>query len=226
MAAARTTQTGVLLALSAAFMWGVSGAVAADLFSEVSPARVAEGRALITTAVLVPVAWWRGLLNPQDGLRWFFLLGVNLALVNVTFYWAIDLLGVGPGATIQFLGPILVLIWMVVAAKIPHRNIPVGGPLDFARGEQAIGVTVDQQRKHHMRRKLGVTRASMIDFEQIHWESIDRFNHKMNQVIFLHPISQIRWQKHRSVAVYIDEFRGHAPSSCINSAIVQSPTDS
>jgi len=117
MAAARTTQTGVLLALSAAFMWGVSGAVAADLFSEVSPARVAEGRALITTAVLVPVAWWRGLLNPQDGLRWFFLLGVNLALVNVTFYWAIDLLGVGPGATIQFLGPILVLIWMVVAER-------------------------------------------------------------------------------------------------------------
>ena len=117
MAAARSTQTGVLLALSAAFMWGVSGAVAADAFSEISPARVAEVRALFTTAVLVPVAWWRGLLDPQGGLRWFFLLGANLALVNVTFYWAIDLLGVGPGATIQFLGPILVLVWMVYAER-------------------------------------------------------------------------------------------------------------
>ena len=115
MTAARSTQTGVLLALSAAFMWGVSGAVAADAFSEVSPARVAEARALITTAVLVPVAWWRGLLDPRGGLGWFFVLGVNLAVVNVTFYWALDLLGVGPGATIQFLGPILVLVWMVLA---------------------------------------------------------------------------------------------------------------
>ena len=114
MTAARSTRTGVLLALSAAFMWGVSGAVAADAFSEVSPARVAETRALITTAVLVPVAWWRGMLNPKGGVGWFFVLGVNLALVNVTFYWALDLLGVGPGATIQFLGPILVLLWMVL----------------------------------------------------------------------------------------------------------------
>ena len=96
-------------------MWGVSGAVAADAFSEVSPARVAETRALITTAVLVPVAWWRGVLNPKGGVGWFFVLGVNLALVNITFYWALDLLGVGPGATIQFLGPILVLLWMVLA---------------------------------------------------------------------------------------------------------------
>ena len=114
MTAARSTRTGVLLALSAAFMWGVSGAVAADAFSEVTPARVAETRALITTAVLVPVAWWRGMLNPKGGVGWFFVLGVNLALVNVTFYWALDLLGVGPGATIQFLGPILVLLWMVL----------------------------------------------------------------------------------------------------------------
>lgn len=114
MATARSTQTGVLLALAAAFMWGVSGAVAADAFSELSPARVAEARALITTAVLVPIAWWRGLLDPKGGLWRFFLLGVNLALVTVTFYWALDLLGVGPGATIQFLAPIIVLVWMVV----------------------------------------------------------------------------------------------------------------
>ena len=109
----RSARTGVLLALSAAFMWGVSGAIAADAFSEVSPARVAEVRALLTTAILVPVAWWRGLLNPRGGLWWFALLGANLAVVNVTFYWALERLGVGPGATIQFLGPIIVLAWMV-----------------------------------------------------------------------------------------------------------------
>lgn len=117
----RNTRTGILLALAAAFMWGVSGAVAADAFAEVPPARVAEARALITTAILVPVAWWRGLLRPQGGVGWFFLLGVNLALVNVTFYWALERLGVGPGATIQFLGPIFVLAWMAVAQRRPVR---------------------------------------------------------------------------------------------------------
>jgi len=122
----RNARTGVLLALSAAFMWGVSGAIAADAFSEVSPARVAEVRALVTTAILVPVAWWRGLLNPQGGLWWFLLLGLNLALVNVTFYWALERLGVGPGATIQFLGPIFVLVWMAVAQGRPVRGVAWG----------------------------------------------------------------------------------------------------
>ena len=46
-------------------------------------------------------------------MPWLIALGINLAAVNVTFYWALDRLGVGPGATIQFLGPILVLAWMV-----------------------------------------------------------------------------------------------------------------
>ena len=83
MTVERNARTGVLLALSAAFMWGVSGAVAADAFSEVSPARVAEVRALVTTAVLVPVAWRRGLLSPPSGLGWFFALGVKIGRAHV-----------------------------------------------------------------------------------------------------------------------------------------------
>lgn len=74
----------------------------------------------------MPVAWWRGLLNPQGGLWWFLLLGLNLALVNVTFYWALERLGVGPGATIQFLGPIFVLVWMAVAQGRPVRGVAWG----------------------------------------------------------------------------------------------------
>ena len=105
---------GIALALTAAFLWGVSGAVAADAFADVSPARVAQARAMMTALILVPYAWWRGMLSPRGMFRWFIPLGINLAVVNVTFYWAIDRLGVGPGATIQFLGPILVLGWMVV----------------------------------------------------------------------------------------------------------------
>ncbi len=100
------------LALAAAFLWGVSGAVAADAFADVSPARVAQVRAFLAAVILMPYAWLRGMLRVPGHAGWLMLLGVNLAAVNVTFYWAIDRLGVGPGATIQFLGPILVLGWM------------------------------------------------------------------------------------------------------------------
>lgn len=118
---ATNQRIGIALALTAAFLWGVSGAVAADAFADVSPARVAQARAMLTAAILLPYAWWRGMLAPQGMVRWFIPLGINLAVVNVTFYWAIDRLGVGPGATIQFLGPILVLGWMVV---VQGRTVP------------------------------------------------------------------------------------------------------
>jgi drug/metabolite transporter (DMT)-like permease len=110
-------RVGIALALSSALLWGVSGAVAADAFSDVSPARVAQARALQATIILMALAGWRGVLRPQGQTRWLMALGVNLAVVNVTFYWALDRLGVGPGATIQFLAPVLVLGWMVVVQK-------------------------------------------------------------------------------------------------------------
>ncbi|GMQ92871.1 MAG: EamA family transporter [Acidimicrobiia bacterium] len=114
---------GVMLALLAATLWGVTGAVAAGVFEVVSPARVAQTRSLVALAVLVPYAAHRGALRLEGGLWRFALLGVNLALVNVTFYWALDALGVGPGATIQFLGPILVLGWMVVVHHTKVRSL-------------------------------------------------------------------------------------------------------
>jgi len=116
----RSTRNGIAFALLAALFWGVSGAIAADAFTHVSPARVAEVRAIVTALVFIPFAYVRGALSPRGGLLGFALLGVNLAIVNVTFYWAIDRLGVGPGATIQFLAPIFVLLWMVVAQ---HRHV-------------------------------------------------------------------------------------------------------
>jgi drug/metabolite transporter (DMT)-like permease len=117
MVESRTQQIGIAFALSAALLWGISGAVAADAFADVSPARVAQTRALLAALVLVPWAGWRRALRPQGNLGWLVAFGVSLAVVNVTFYWALDRLGVGPGATIQFLGPILVLGWMVVVQQ-------------------------------------------------------------------------------------------------------------
>lgn len=113
----RSTRNGIAFALLAALFWGVSGAVAADAFTHMSATRVAEARAIVTTLLFVPFAYFRGGLAPRGGLLGFALLGVNLVIVNVTFYWTIDRLGVGPGATIQFLAPIFVLLWMVAVQR-------------------------------------------------------------------------------------------------------------
>ena len=116
MAFDRTTK-GALLTLAAATMWGVSGAIAGGVFDVVSPARVTQSRALIAVVLLVPYAAHRGVLRLEGGFWKFALLGLNLAVVNVTFFWALEALGVGPGATIQFLAPILVLGWLAVVHK-------------------------------------------------------------------------------------------------------------
>ncbi|MBT8192941.1 MAG: EamA family transporter [Acidimicrobiia bacterium] len=115
----RPATAGVLFALTAAALYGVSGAIAADVFDEVSPARVSQIRAFIAAGVLVPYAWSRGVLNPHGQLRLLALLGLNLALVGLTFYWALDRLGVGPGATMQFLGPFMVLAYMALVQRRP-----------------------------------------------------------------------------------------------------------
>jgi drug/metabolite transporter (DMT)-like permease len=113
----RRSTTGGLLALAAAAMFGVSGAVAGGVFSEIDPARVAQSRSLIAAVLLTAFAVSRGVFRLDGGLAKFVLLGLNLALVNVTFYWAIDRLGVGPGATVQFLAPVLVLVWIAVVRR-------------------------------------------------------------------------------------------------------------
>ena len=115
----RPATAGIFFALAAAALYGVSGAIAADVFDVVSPARVSQIRAFITAVVLVPYAWHRGVLAPQGRLPWLILLGLNLALVGLTFYWALDRLGVGPGATLQFLGPFIVLGWMALVQRRP-----------------------------------------------------------------------------------------------------------
>lgn len=103
---------GLAMAVAAALVFGVSGAVAGGLFEELSPTRVTEARALAITATLLPYVLLTG--APRIGRAWPWLLafGGVLAGVTFTFYWSLDLLGVGPGATVQFVAPVFVLLWM------------------------------------------------------------------------------------------------------------------
>ena len=105
------------LAISAALLFGVSGAIASDALTDISPARAAQSRAMVAVVLLLPFAWYRGKLKQRGPWSLLVLFGASLTAVNVAYYEAVDRIGVGPGMTLQFLAPIMVLVWMRTAEK-------------------------------------------------------------------------------------------------------------
>jgi len=126
---------GDILALSSAVLFGVSGTVAADAFSTFTPMQIAQFRLSVAAAVLGAIAHRRRQTATGGLLPALAVLGMFLASVTVTFYWAIERLGVGPGVTIQFLGPTLVLFWMRFAQG---RLVP---PMAWVAAVAAVGGT-------------------------------------------------------------------------------------
>ncbi|MEX2423726.1 MAG: EamA family transporter [Acidimicrobiia bacterium] len=110
---------GDLLALSSALLFGVSGTVAADAFATFSPSQIAQFRSVVAALVLGWIAFRRRQVSTGGHLGVLSLLGLFLASVTINFYWAIERLGVGPGVTIQFLAPSIVLIWMRAVQRRP-----------------------------------------------------------------------------------------------------------
>lgn len=95
--------------------------VAADAFDTVDPIVMVQARSVIAALILGALAYVRRQTDPHHSLAELAGLGLILAAVTILFYWAIDRLGVGPGVTIQFLGPALVLGWMRLAQR---RRVP------------------------------------------------------------------------------------------------------
>ncbi len=125
-------RVGLTLAVVAALVFGVSGAVAGGLFEELSPTRVTEARAFAIAIALLPYVIYKG--APRVGKAWPALLafGAVLAGVTFTFYWALEMLGVGPGATVQFVAPVFVLLWM---RFVQHRPV---APIAWAASVTAV----------------------------------------------------------------------------------------
>lgn len=109
------------LALSSAVLFGVSGTIAADAFVSFTPMQIAQFRSTVAAFILGAIAYHRRQVSTGGRLPALGLLGAFLAGVTISFYWTIERLGVGPGMTIQFLAPTLVLVWMRVAQR---RKVP------------------------------------------------------------------------------------------------------
>lgn len=137
--AARNPKLGYALAATAATLWALNGSLARFLLNNhMPPARLAELRSLGTFVVLAAVlALTRPRLlkiNPRDFGRLTFLGVVGLAGVNALYFAAIARLKIGVAVTIQYLGPLLLLVWL----KLVHRRaLPAG--LWRAAGLAAIG---------------------------------------------------------------------------------------
>ena len=116
----RSTRFGYLLAASAATMWALNGSLARFLLDDgVSAMRLAQLRSLVSWAILAAVlaATRPELLRVerQDLPRLAFLGVAGLAGVHATYFYAISRLDIGVALTIQYLGPLLLLVWLRVA---------------------------------------------------------------------------------------------------------------
>lgn len=106
----RTASPEALFVLSAVSQY-TGAVIAVRLFEEVAPPTVAVFRVLLGALPILLVS--RGDRRPwtKADLRAAALFGIATALMNVSFYLAIDRLPLGKSVVMEFIGPISVAAW-------------------------------------------------------------------------------------------------------------------
>jgi drug/metabolite transporter (DMT)-like permease len=104
-------------------MWALNGSLARFLLDDGVPAaRLAQLRSLLSWVLLVAaLALTRPALlrvDRREVPRLAFLGIAGLALVHASYFYAIARLQIGVALTIQYLGPLLILLWL----RIFHRR--------------------------------------------------------------------------------------------------------
>jgi drug/metabolite transporter (DMT)-like permease len=125
---------GVVLA---AFCWGISAIFAKGAFERgIPPVRMAEARIAVAgiPLLLYLLLRRRDLLVPPRAARGAILVfGLGLVAVNAAYYTAIDRLPVGIAISIQYTGPVLVLIFSaLMLRRAPDRRIWAAGLVTLA----------------------------------------------------------------------------------------------
>jgi DME family drug/metabolite transporter len=115
---------GLVAVAAAAALWAIAAIVARDLFDEgVVPLELAEARAVIAAAGFLALnlrAKRRRL--PVWSRRAVVLtlsLGLAIALVNGTYYLAIERLSVAVAVVLQYTAPVLVVVWTALVGRRP-----------------------------------------------------------------------------------------------------------
>jgi drug/metabolite transporter (DMT)-like permease len=115
----RSAARGYALAILAASLWALNGSFSIYLLDDgVAPTRLSELRSAGSVAILLVVLAAtdrRRLRVRRDDVPLLVFMGVaGLALVHAAYFAAIDRLGVGPALTLEYLAPLLVLLWLRV----------------------------------------------------------------------------------------------------------------
>lgn len=115
----RSPRLGYALAASAAAMWAVNGSLARFLLEDdVSAWHLSELRSGLSFVLLLgflAVTNRDALRIERADLRPLAWLGIaGLAAVHATYFLAIERLDIGVALVIQYLGPLLILIWLRV----------------------------------------------------------------------------------------------------------------
>ena len=119
----RHSRLGYALAASAATMWALNGSLSRLLLDDgVSALRLAQLRGVLSFVLLaaaLTIARPRLLrVRRQDIPRLAFLGVIGLAGVHATYFFAISRLDVGVALVIQYLGPLILLLWL----RLVHRR--------------------------------------------------------------------------------------------------------
>jgi drug/metabolite transporter (DMT)-like permease len=124
----RSPRLGYALAALAATLWALNGSLAKFLLADHLPApRLAELRSVGTfLAIAVGLALTRPALlkiRRRDVPRLALLGVVGLSGVTAFYFAAIARLDIGVALTVQYIGPVLLLVWLKVAHR---RSLPRG----------------------------------------------------------------------------------------------------
>jgi inner membrane transporter RhtA len=132
-----------LLMVAAMISFQLGAAVAAGLFAQVGIPGTAFLRNMVGGVLLLAIARPNLRRAPRE-LAWLLIFGIELALMNVLFYEAIERIPLGVAVTVEFVGPLSVallgsrrkrdVVWVVLAAAgiILFAGMPSGAGIDAA----------------------------------------------------------------------------------------------
>jgi DME family drug/metabolite transporter len=111
---------GFVAVAGAAALWAIAAIVARDLFDAgVAPLELAEARAVIAAVGFVVldlrIRDRRRAATSRRAIVLTLGLGLSIALVNGTYYLAIDRLSVAVAVVLQYTAPVLVVSWTALA---------------------------------------------------------------------------------------------------------------
>ena len=132
-----------LLMVGAMLSFQLGAAVATGLFSQVGVPATAFLKNAVGGILLVAIAR-PNLRRPPAELGWLLAFGVELALMNVAFYEAIQRIPLGVAVTVEFLGPLSVallhsrrlrdVLWVILAGAgiAIFAGVPTSGGINAA----------------------------------------------------------------------------------------------